>query len=137
MQTEQLRHSLESLDAARVLLHDWGLRDLERGWHNWTALARDVGLDRLPDLARPLGRLLARCPDPGMALTNFGRFVATPAGAQQLPVLLDARARTLETLLQLLSTSQFFSDLLVANPDFLDMLQVPLRDSPSGEEMRQ
>src|SRR5207302_2387367 len=41
----------------------------------------------------------------------------------------------LETMLQLFSTSQFFSDLLVANPDFLEMLRVPLRSSPSRAEM--
>ena len=39
---------------------------------------------------------------------------------------ISGMARTLETLLQLLSTSQFFSDLLITNPDFLDMLRVPL-----------
>src|SRR5205807_9403924 len=53
----------------------------------------------------------------------------------QLPPLLESRARTLETVLQLFSTSQFFSDLLVANPDYLDMLRIPLRSSPSRAEM--
>src|SRR5205823_14643053 len=42
-----------------------------------------------------------------------------------------------EILLQLLSTSQFFSDLLVANPDYLDMLRVPLRRSPSQREVQE
>src|SRR5262249_55071962 len=51
--------------------------------------------------------------------------------------LLEGRARTLEILLQLLSTSQFFSDLLVANPNYLDMLRVPLRRSPSQKEMQE
>src|SRR5205807_3034481 len=39
--------------------------------------------------------------------------------------------------LQLLSTSQSFSDLLVTNPDYLDMLRVPLRSSPSQKEMQE
>src|SRR5262249_33706898 len=46
-------------------------------------------------------------------------------------------ARSLEILLQLFSNSQSFSDLLVANPDFLDMLRVPLRKSPSTDDLRQ
>src|SRR5207237_8690874 len=84
-----------------------------------------------------LGRLLPRCPDPDMALNNLERFLADPAGRESLPVLLEGRARSLEILLQLLSTSQFFSDLLVANPDYLDMLRVPLRRSPSQREMQE
>src|SRR5262249_40291430 len=42
----------------------------------------------------------------------------------------------LEKLLQLLSASEFFSDLLVTNPDYLDMLRVPLRRSPSPKELQ-
>ena len=38
-------------------------------------------------------------------------------------------------MLQLFSTSQFFSDLLIANPDFLEMLRIPLRSSPSRAEL--
>jgi glutamate-ammonia-ligase adenylyltransferase len=70
-----------------------------------------------------------------MALNNFERFLANPAGAPQRPNLRESRARTLEVLLQLLGTSQFFSDLLIANPDYLDMLRVPLRSSPNRAEL--
>src|SRR4029077_20644056 len=86
-------------------------------------------------LCHPLGRLLPRCADADMALNNFERFLVSVGGPQQLPSLLESRARTLETVLQLFSTSQFFSDLLVANPDYLDMLRIPLRSSPSRAEM--
>src|SRR5207248_11116596 len=37
----------------------------------------------------------------------------------------------------LLSTSQSFSDLLVAHPDYIDMLRVPLRRSPSPKELQE
>ena len=43
---------------------------------------------------------------------------------------------TLEMLIQLFGTSQLFSDLLSLNPDFLDMLRVPLRRSPSAAELQ-
>jgi glutamate-ammonia-ligase adenylyltransferase len=136
MHLDQLRHCLESLEQARPLLHAWGLRDPERGWRNLGHLAGAVGLDALRELCHPLGRLLPRCPDPDMALNNLERFLANPAGAALLPALQDQRARSLEVLLQLLGTSQSFSDLLVANPDYLDMLRVPLRRSPSQAEMQ-
>src|SRR5437868_6392891 len=136
MQLEQLRNVLESAEASRSLLHAWKLHDLERGWRNLVHLAGGLGMERVRDLSPALGRVLPRCSDPDMALNNFERFVANPAGARLLSGLLEPRSRSFETLLQLLSTSQFFGDLLVANPDYIDMLRVPLRRSPSQQEMQ-
>jgi [glutamine synthetase] adenylyltransferase / [glutamine synthetase]-adenylyl-L-tyrosine phosphorylase len=136
MHLDHLRQCLESPEPARPLLHIWNLRDYERGWGNLAHLGEAIGLDALRDLCHPLGRFLPRCPDPDMALNNLERFLANPAGAQQLPHLLEGRARTLEILLQWFSTSQYFSDLLATNPDYLDMLRVPLRSSPSQAEMQ-
>jgi [glutamine synthetase] adenylyltransferase / [glutamine synthetase]-adenylyl-L-tyrosine phosphorylase len=135
MQLDQLRSCLDSDAAAKSLLLDWDVRDFERGRSNLVQLARAVGLDALGELCHPLSRLLPRCADPDMALNNLERYLVAPGAAEQLPALLEGRARTLETLLQLFSTSQFFSDLLVANPDFLDMLRIPLRSSPSRGEL--
>jgi len=137
MHLDQLRHCLESPQQARQVLDQWSLRDFEGGQHNLRHLADAVGLDGLAELCHPLSRILPRCPDPDMALNNFERFLDNPAGAQQLPALLEGRARVLEILLQLLSTSEFFCDLLSANPDYLDMLRIPLRSSPSRAEMRE
>ncbi len=71
-----------------------------------------------------------------MALNNLERYLAQPAGRDKLPLLLENRARSLEILLQLFSNSQSFSDQLVAHPDFLDMLRLPLRKNPSTDELR-
>ena len=136
MHLDQLRPCLDSPDQARPLLHAWGLRDFERGYGNLKHLGEAVGLGTLRDLWPFLGRFLPRCPDPDMALNNLERFLATEAGAARAPALVEGRARTLEIALQLFSTSQSFSDLLVANPDGLDMLRVPLRRSPSRDELR-
>ncbi len=106
MQPDSLRHSLDSLAQARPLLHTWGLRDSERGWQNLSHLAGAVGPDALRELSPLLGRYLPRCPDPDMALNNLERFLATAGGRQQFPALLEGRARPLEVLLQLFSTSQ-------------------------------
>ena len=136
MQLDLIRQSLDSRDSARSLLNACTLRDPEGGGRNLASIAAALPPDGLRDLGPPLGRLLPRCPDPDMALNNLERFLAQPAGAEQLPLLLENRARTLEILLQLLSVSQSFSDLLGANPDYLDMLRVPLRRSPSPAEMQ-
>src|SRR5690242_6092125 len=136
MHLDQLRHCIASADNARPLLHTWNLRDPERGWRNLAHLGEAVGPEALRELCHPLGRFLPRCPDPDMALNNLERFLASPAGAQQLPALLENRSRPLEVLLQLFGTSQLFSDLLALNPDYLDMLRVPLRRSPSPAELR-
>jgi glutamate-ammonia-ligase adenylyltransferase len=72
-----------------------------------------------------------------MALTNLERFLSSGDGARQVPALLEGRARTLEILLQLLSTSQFLSDVLINNPEYLPMLRVPLRRSPSSRELQE
>jgi len=134
MQTDELRQCLESIEQAKKLLLVWDIRDIERGQGNLNHLANSLGLDALGELCHPLGRLLPRCADPDMALNNLERYVSN-AGPASLPALMESRARTLETMLQLFSTSQFFSDLLIANADFLDMLRIPLRSSPSRVEL--
>src|SRR5437763_2526094 len=136
MQVDPLRTCLESIDSARPLLQTWQVRDPERGWRNLTYLSKSLPPDAFRELCGPLGRLLPRCPDADMSLNNLERFLANPSARERIPNLLESRARTLEILLQLFSTSQSFSDLLVANPDYVDMLRVPLRRSPGPEELR-
>jgi glutamate-ammonia-ligase adenylyltransferase len=137
MHSDHLRHYLESLGNARPLLHAWNIRDTERGWRNLKLLAENHSSETVREVCTPLGRLLPRCPDPDMALNNLERFLANPAAVGQLPLLLEHRGRSLDVLLQLFSTSQSFSDLLSLNPDFLDMLRLPLRRSPSQAEMQE
>lgn len=131
-----LRESVSSIECVRPVLHSWQVRDLDRGWRNLAALSQSIGMERLRELCNPLGRLLPRCPDADMALNNLERFLATPGGRERFGNLLENRARTLEILLQLFSTSQSFSDLLVVNPDYLPMVRVPLRRSPSSAELQ-
>lgn len=136
MQTEELRSCLQSPEQSAALLADWNVRDAERGKSNLDKLAEVLGVDALSELCHPLSRLLPRCPDPDMALNNLERFITT-AGPGILPSLMEGRARTLETTLQLFSASQFASDLLITNPGYLEMLRIPLRSSPSRAEMLQ
>lgn len=136
MQLDQFRTSLESLAAASPLLHSWQIRDHERGWRNLCHLGRNLAIERLAEFCVPLARHLPRSPDPDMALNNLERFFSHAGGIAQLPVLLEDRGRTLESLLQLLGTSQHFSDLLSGNPDYLDLLRGPVPRSPTREELQ-
>ncbi|MCI0681610.1 MAG: bifunctional [glutamate--ammonia ligase]-adenylyl-L-tyrosine phosphorylase/[glutamate--ammonia-ligase] adenylyltransferase [Gemmataceae bacterium] len=135
MHHDQLRRCLDSADEAQAVLREWGVRDLERSRAILQRLGQAVGLETLVEICQPLVRLLPRSADPDMALNNLDRFLEAPGGAGQLPALLESRARTLETLVQLFSVSQFFSDLLIAHPDYLDVLRIPLRSSPNRAEM--
>ncbi|MFO0877940.1 MAG: bifunctional [glutamate--ammonia ligase]-adenylyl-L-tyrosine phosphorylase/[glutamate--ammonia-ligase] adenylyltransferase [Gemmataceae bacterium] len=136
MHTDQVRACLDGPDAAKPLLLSWGLSDLDRGQRNFRSLAGHLGLDGLALASLALARLLPRCADPDMALNNLERFFAHPASRALLPPILENRARTLEILLGLFSTSQQFSDLLSQHPDSIEMLRVPLRKSPSFAELR-
>lgn len=111
------------------------LRDPERGQRNLAVLSARFGPEASRALRESLVRLLPESPDPDMALNNLERYLS--AAGIALPTLLDDPAHALGALLQLLGTSQFFADSLVANPSFFEMLRVPLRQSPSPAELRE
>jgi glutamate-ammonia-ligase adenylyltransferase len=136
MHIDEIHKNLESLQESKTLLHSWNLRDPERGFHNLTHLAANIGAEKLAELSPPLSRLLPRCPDPDMALNSLERFLSHTGSGDLIPALIENRSRTLEKVIQLFSTSQYFSDLLAGHPDYLDMLRIPLRRSPSQKEMR-
>jgi glutamate-ammonia-ligase adenylyltransferase len=110
--------------ATRLWLVGLGVRDADRGLRDLRDLAaRAASPAALPRLALRLDALLPRCPDPGMALTNLERFVAAcPRPDEALDLLADS-ARTAEVLLQLFSTSQHFSELMIRDPSLLDWLR--------------
>jgi [glutamine synthetase] adenylyltransferase / [glutamine synthetase]-adenylyl-L-tyrosine phosphorylase len=122
------------------LIRNWPLlaklRNVERAYGNLGHIAEAIGPEGFRELAGPLERYLGRSPDADMALNNLDHFLTQPAGAATLPQLLENRCRALEILIQLFSTSQFFSDLLANNPDYLDMLRIPLRSSPNRAELQ-
>ncbi|MFI5454713.1 MAG: bifunctional [glutamate--ammonia ligase]-adenylyl-L-tyrosine phosphorylase/[glutamate--ammonia-ligase] adenylyltransferase [Isosphaerales bacterium] len=112
------------------IIHPWlaglGIRDPERGGRDLADLTRRAGPDCLELVARiaaQLDTVLPRCADPGMALANLERFVAAlPGIASTLRQLAD-NPRTTEILLQVFSTSQYFSEVLIRDPEFLDWLR--------------
>ncbi|HEV3385017.1 MAG TPA: bifunctional [glutamate--ammonia ligase]-adenylyl-L-tyrosine phosphorylase/[glutamate--ammonia-ligase] adenylyltransferase, partial [Gemmata sp.] len=111
------------------------VRDPDRGQRNLTALAKHLGVTSFSNLCPILLRLLPRTADPDMALNNLERLLAQHAARQQLPQLLESRQRGLDSVLQLLATSQFFADTLVTYPEFLESVRNPSRRNPSTAEL--
>ncbi len=84
----------------------------------------------------PLARCLPRSPDPDLALNNLERVFAQPAGRAHLPALIEGRGRNLDTLLRLLGTSQFFADVLAADPEAFDLVRGSVRRPPDIAELQ-
>jgi glutamate-ammonia-ligase adenylyltransferase len=112
------------------LIRDWlaglGVRDADRGRRELAELSARAGpgcLELVAQLAVQLDSVLPRCADPGMALGNLERFVAaTPAIGATLARLAEDHRAT-EILLQVFSTSQYFSEVLIRDPELLDWLR--------------
>src|SRR5262245_33536073 len=109
-------------------------RDPERAARISRSLAASLGHSECSALSEALARLMPQSPDADMALNNLERFLT--AAPSSLPNLLEGDQRGLETLLTLVGTSQFFADVLAADPDFLQMLRVPLRHTPGPAELQ-
>ena len=80
----------------------------------------------LPDVARLavlLDAILPRCADPGMALANLERFLAAVPGSSSTLRDLAGDTRMAEILLQVFSTSHYFSEVLIRDPELLDWLR--------------
>ena len=108
----------------RLWLTGLGVRDAERGSRDLRDLSERVAAtERVADLAARLDVLLPRCPDPGMALTNLDRFVAASADPGGMLASLVEDSRAIEIVVQLFSTSQFFSELMIRDPALLDWLR--------------
>ncbi|MBV8383432.1 MAG: hypothetical protein JOZ63_12555, partial [Planctomycetaceae bacterium] len=115
---------LEDPEATRRWLAGLGVRDPERGFRNFRDLAeRGRPRSLIPLFAAQLHSVLPRCPDPDMALTNLERFVAACPEPEATLRDLIGHPRTTEVLVQLFSTSQHFSELIIRDPPLLDWLR--------------
>jgi glutamate-ammonia-ligase adenylyltransferase len=75
------------------------------------------------DLFAQLVRGLPECPDPAMAITNFARFLGSMPRREEMLASLRGGNRTTESLLQLFSSSQYLSDLIIDDPQLVDWLR--------------
>ncbi len=125
MEIVTLRTCLDDQSAAAPWLGSMGLGDLRRAHGNLLRMATSgVPLDLLAVVCDQLEGSLASTADPDMALNNLDRFVAASRNPLALGTLFQRDPSALPTLLQIFSTSQHLSDLLVADPESFDLLRL-------------
>jgi glutamate-ammonia-ligase adenylyltransferase len=125
MEILTLRTYLDDQSAAAPWLGSLGLVDLRRAHSNLLRMATSgMPLDLLGVVCDQLEGALASTADPDMALNNLDRFVAASRNPLSLAALLQRDTSALPTLLQIFSTSQHLSDLLVADPESFDLLRM-------------
>jgi [glutamine synthetase] adenylyltransferase / [glutamine synthetase]-adenylyl-L-tyrosine phosphorylase len=113
-------------EVLRSWLAGLGVRDVDRARRDLRDLIQRAGsnhLDLFAQLAVGLDSVLPRCPEPGMALSNLERYVAARGDGEQSLRKLAESPKTTEILLQVFSTSQHFSELLIRDPALIDWLQ--------------
>ena len=125
MDIAELRQYLDDPEAAAGWLGTLGLSDTKRAHANLVRMAASgLTLDLLAVIGDQLARHLGGCPDPDMALNNLDGFVAASRNPLALGALFERDPRALPTLLQIFSTSQHLSDLLVTDPESFDLLRL-------------
>jgi len=121
----RLRQYLDDPAAADGWLESLGLIDTKRAHANLVRMAAGgLTLDLVSVICDQLGEHLAHLPDPDMALNNLDRFLAASRSPLSVGTFFERDPETLPTLLQILSTSQHLSDVLVADPQSLDLLRM-------------
>lgn len=125
MQTDQLIHYLDDPRSAEEWLRCFGVNNLARAHSNFLKLA-DCGitLKLLGNICEQLLQCLPRCSDPDMALNNLERFFVASRNPLSLASLFERDDEALSILIQIISTSQHLSDVLIQDPESYDLLRI-------------
>ena len=106
-------------------LRSLGVENIDRGVANLEGLARlPVPEDLLSVLVRQLAEALPGLSDPDMAVNNFDRFLAAARSPLSLGALFERDPAALPQLLQIFSTSQYLSDVLIRDQESYDLLRL-------------
>ena len=125
MDDAQLRHFLDHPQEAGRWLSPWGLDDVDRGHASLVRMALSgMTLDLLANICDQLAEHLPRLSDPDMALNNLDRFIGAARNPLSLATLFERDREALPILLQIFSTSQYLSDLLITDSEAYDLLRM-------------
>ncbi len=134
MQLEQLHRYLDNPSEAAGWLSAWQVDDVQRAHGNLVRLATaGITLDLLGAICDQLGEQLPRLSDPDMALNNLDRFFSETRNPLSLASLFERDREALPILLQIFSTSQYLSDLLITDAEGYDLLRIT-EGQPVGRE---
>jgi len=125
MDIAELHRYLDHPAAAAGWLAGWQLDDVERGHGNLVRMALSgMTLDLLATICDQLAEQLPRLSDPDMALNNLDRFITATRNPLSLASLFERDREALPILLQIFSTSQYLSDLLITDSESYDLLRM-------------
>jgi [glutamine synthetase] adenylyltransferase / [glutamine synthetase]-adenylyl-L-tyrosine phosphorylase len=125
MDQSQVITLLEETPQGEQWLRELGVEDVARAHRNLTSIAKSgLSLDLIGVLCRQLQQHVGKISDPNMALNNLDRFFSATRSPLALGSLCERDPQTLPTLLQIFSTSQHLSDLLVSDPEAYDLLRL-------------
>ncbi|MBN2580540.1 MAG: hypothetical protein JXB10_16265 [Pirellulales bacterium] len=116
---------LEDPESAAQWLRAVGVTDVRRGRGNLAGMAEaGVTPDLLAVICTQLEQHLPRTADPDMALNNLERFAQAARNPLAVGTLFERDPEALPILLQLFAASQYFSDVLVTDPEAFDLLRL-------------
>jgi glutamate-ammonia-ligase adenylyltransferase len=109
------------------ILYGYGFKNPERALVNLLSLlSKSEDKIFFAMLAVLASDIMKQKPDPDMALNNWERFVSILGDPEHHYKLLLSQPMELDILLTIFSESQFLSDTLIRNPQFLDWVIVPV-----------
>jgi len=115
---------LDQPQQAAEHLHEWGLRDVQRGQQILTELAESgLTLEMLATLCERLGEQLPRTGDPDAALAALHRYLLAARSPLAFASLSERDAEALPLLLTALSLGPQWAELLIADPEAFDLLR--------------
>lgn len=125
MDIAQLRDYLDRPQEAGGWLAAWGLDDVQRAHASLVRTALSgITLDLLGTICEQLAEQLPRLSDADMAINNLDRFVAASRNPLSLATLFERDREALPILLQIFSTSQYLSDLLITDSEAYDLVRI-------------
>jgi len=125
MDITTLKTYLDDPEAAAGWLRELGVDQTATAHRGLCAMAEvGITLDLLCVMAEQLQQCLPDCPDPDMAMANLERFVSAARNPLSIGTLFERDPTALPILVQMLSTSQHLSQLLIRDPEVFDLLRL-------------
>jgi glutamate-ammonia-ligase adenylyltransferase len=122
---DRLRNYLDDATEAEPWLRSLHVADPNAAHANLTRIAtQGVTLDLLAQIGDQLADAAPGLADPDMAINNLERFIAASRNPMATAALFERDPDALPNLLQIFSTSQYLSDLLVVDREAYDLLRM-------------
>lgn len=122
---DRLRTCLDDARAAEPWLRSLCVANLPAAHSNLKRLAEQgVTLDLLSQISEQFAAAAPSLADPDMAINNLERFIAASRNPMATAALFERDPEALPSLLQIFTTSQYLSDLLVADKEAYDLLRM-------------